>query len=142
MHFKYEYSIEGHLVSKYLYGNNDNSLKWHEFYKYYSNGNLMKIIRFDPSKVNPENKIDGVLTDPNNMPWGETFSYNESGSVQDHKEFYGGYILESTIFDIKLTCPPVPDPTSSTALFLFMLVTLLISSTSNLSFIGFECNSS
>ena len=106
MHFKYEYSIEGHLVSKYLYGNNNDSLKWHEFYKYYSNGNLMKIIRFDPSKVNPENKIDAPLLDPNNMPWGETFSYNESGTVQEHKEFYGGYILESTIFDIDTSGAP------------------------------------
>ena len=26
MHFKYEYSIEGHLVSKYLYGNNNDSI--------------------------------------------------------------------------------------------------------------------
>ena len=51
MHFKYEYSIEGHLVSKYLYGNNNDSLKWREFYKYYSNGKLLKIIRFDGNYV-------------------------------------------------------------------------------------------
>ena len=107
MHFKYEYSIEGQLVSKYLYGNNNDSLKWREFYKYYSNGKLLKIIRFDPSKVNPENKIDATLTDPNNMPWGETFSYNDSGAVQEHKEFYGGYILESTIFDIDTNGAPI-----------------------------------
>jgi len=100
MHFKYEYNLEGQLVSKVLYGNNNDSLKWLEFYKYYSNGKLWKVIRFDPSKVNPENKIDIPSSDPNNMPWGETFSYNESGTVQEHKEFYAGFIIESTIYDI------------------------------------------
>lgn len=99
MHFKYEYNLEGHLVSKFLYGNNDDSLKWLEFYKYFSNGELWKIIRFDPSKINPENKIDSNLPQSNNMPWGETFSYNTSGSIKEHKEFYKGVILESTIYE-------------------------------------------
>ena len=100
MHFKYEYNLEGQLISKFLYGNNNDSLKWREFYKYYSNGKLWKIIRFDPSKVNTENKIDGPLSDPINMPWGETFSYNDSGIIKEHKEFYAGFIIESTTYDI------------------------------------------
>tara|TARA_Y100001970_G_C14130173_1_gene801261 strand:- start:85 stop:1152 length:1068 start_codon:yes stop_codon:yes gene_type:complete len=99
MHFKYEYNIEGKLISKFLFGNNNDSLKWREFYKYYSNGNLWKIIRFDPSKVNTENKIDDSLSDPNNMPWGETFTYNDAGTIKEHKEFYAGFIIESTIYD-------------------------------------------
>ena len=100
MHFTYEYNLQGKLISKYLYGNNNDSLKWREFYKYYSNGKLWKIIRFDPKKVNTKNKIDGLLPDPNNMPWGETFSYNEDGTIKEHKEFYAGYIIESTIYDV------------------------------------------
>jgi len=100
MHFTYEYNLKGQLISKFLYGNNNDSLKWREFYKYYSNGKLWKVIRFDPSKVNPENKIDGQLSDPKNMPWGETFSYNDSGTIKEHKEFYAGFIIESTIYDI------------------------------------------
>ena len=43
MHFKYEYNLEGNLVSKQLYGSKDDSLKWKEFYKYYSNGKLWKL---------------------------------------------------------------------------------------------------
>ncbi|MBE76398.1 MAG: hypothetical protein CMG41_01485 [Candidatus Marinimicrobia bacterium] len=99
MHFTYEYNLGGQLISKFLYGNNNDSLKWREFYKYYSNGKLWKVIRFDPSKVNSENKIDGQLSDPNNMPWGETFSYNDSGNIKEHKEFYAGFIIESTTYD-------------------------------------------
>jgi hypothetical protein len=60
---------------------------------------LWKVIRFDPSKLNPENKIDGQLSDPDNMPWGETFSYDDSGTITEHKEFYAGFIIESTTYD-------------------------------------------
>ena len=101
MHFKYEYNLEGKLVSKNLFGNNNDSLKWREFYKYLSNGKLWKIIRFDPSMVHQDNKIDGLSPeDPNNMPWGETYSYDESGEIKEHKEFYAGYIIESTVYNI------------------------------------------
>jgi hypothetical protein len=103
MHFTYEYNLEGQLISKFLYGNNNDSLKWREFYKYYSNGKLWKVVRFDPSKVNSENKIDGPLADPKNMPWGETFSYDDSGTIKEHKEFYAGFIIESTIYDIDIS---------------------------------------
>ena len=100
MHFKYEYNLEGKLVSKNLFGNDNDSLKWREFYKYLSNGKLWKIIRFDPSKVHPDNKIDGLdPEDPNNMPWGETYSYDESGDIKEHKEFYAGYIIEATVYN-------------------------------------------
>ena len=58
MHFKYDYNLDGQLVSKNLYlGIDNDSLRWREFYKYLSNGKLWKIIRFDPSKVHPDNKI-------------------------------------------------------------------------------------
>ena len=76
MHFKYEYNLEGNLVSKQLYGSKDDSLKWKEFYKYYSNGKFWKIIRFDPSKVNASNKLEGLLVNDKNMPWGESFDYD------------------------------------------------------------------
>ena len=100
MHFKYEYNLGGQLVSKSLYGNINDSLRWREFYKYLSNGKLWKIIRFDPSKVHPDNKISGLDTeDPNNMPWGETYSYNDAGEIKEHKEFYAGYIIESTVYN-------------------------------------------
>tara|TARA_Y100001970_G_C14129381_1_gene800797 strand:+ start:256 stop:1326 length:1071 start_codon:yes stop_codon:yes gene_type:complete len=101
MHFEYEYNLEGQLVTKNLFGNSNNSLKWKEYYKYLSNGKLWKIIRFDPSKVHPDNKIIGLDPKaPRNMPWGETYSYNESGDIKEHKEFYAGYIIESTVYDI------------------------------------------
>ena len=100
MHFKYEYNLKGQLVSKNLFGNDNDSLRWREFYKYLSNGKLWKIIRFDPSKVHPDNKINGLdSNDPENMPWGETYSYNDSGEIKEHKEFYSGYIIESTVYN-------------------------------------------
>ena len=100
MHFKYEYNIEDQLVSKNLFGNDNDSLRWREFYKYLSNGKLWKIIRFDPSKVHPDNKINGLdPDDPENMPWGETYKYNDSGEIKEHKEFYAGYIIESTVYN-------------------------------------------
>ena len=99
MHFKYDYNIGGKLVTKHLYSANDDSLKWREFYKYYSNGNLWKIIRFDPSKVNMSNKLDGLNTDSENMPWGESFDYNDDGKIKEHKEFYAGFIIEHTVYD-------------------------------------------
>ena len=98
MHFKYEYNLEGQIVSKQLYGSNDDSLKWKEFYKYYSNGNLWKIVRFDPSKVNTSNKLNG-LSNNKNMPWGESFEYNDGGRIEEHKEFYAGFIIEHTVYE-------------------------------------------
>ena len=104
MHFKYEYNLEGQLVSKNLFGNDNDSLRWREFYKYLSNGKLWKIIRFDPSQVHADNKIDGLdPLNPNNMPWGETYSYNDAGEIKEHKEFYAGYIIESTIYNTDST---------------------------------------
>ena len=100
MHFKYEYNLEGNLVSKQLYGSKDDSLKWKEFYKYYSNGKLWKIIRFDPSKVNASNKLEGLLVNDKNMPWGESFDYDKNGKIKEHKEFYAGFVIEHTIYDL------------------------------------------
>jgi hypothetical protein len=100
MHFKYDYDLKGNLVSKQLYGSNDDSLRWREFYKYYSNGNLWKIIRFDPSKVNQTNKLTNLIPDDEYMPWGESFEYNDSGKIKEHKEFYSGFIIEHTTYDI------------------------------------------
>ena len=99
MHFKYDYNLGGQLVSKRLYGSSDDSLRWKEFYKYYSNGNLWKIVRFDPSKVNISNKLSGLSSDYKNMAWGETFEYNNNGRIEEHKEFYAGIIIEHTIYE-------------------------------------------
>ena len=33
------------------------------------------------------------------MPWGETYSYNDSGEIKEHKEFYAGYIIEYTVYN-------------------------------------------
>ena len=99
MHFKYEYNLGGQLVSKKLYGSNDDSLRWKEFNKYYSNGNLWKVIRFDPSKVNISNKLNGLSNNNTNMPWGESFEYNDNGRIKEHKEFYAGFIIEHTIYE-------------------------------------------
>ena len=99
MHFKYDYNLVGQRVSKYLYSSNDDSLKWREFYKYYSNGNLWKTIRFDPSKVNMSNKLDGLDIDNENMPWGESFDYSDDGRIKEHKEFYAGFVIEHTVYD-------------------------------------------
>ena len=99
MHFKYDYNLGGKLVSKHLYSSNDDSLKWREFYKYYSNGNLWKTIRFDPSKVNKSNKLEGLDINNENMPWGESFEYNDNGKIKEHKEFYAGFIIEHTVYD-------------------------------------------
>tara|TARA_B100001564_G_scaffold358842_1_gene378638 strand:- start:934 stop:2004 length:1071 start_codon:yes stop_codon:yes gene_type:complete len=99
MHFKYKYNLQGDLVSRELYASKDDSLRWKEFYKYYSNGKLWKIIRFDPSKVNTSNKLKGLLVDDKNMPWGESFDYDNDGKIKEHKEFYAGFVIEHTIYD-------------------------------------------
>ena len=100
MHFKFDYNIEGKLVSKTLFGTNNDSIRWKEFYKYYSNGKLWKSIRFDPSKINEKNMLSTTKLDIKNIPWGETFSYSSNGSIKEHKEFYGGVVLESTIYNV------------------------------------------
>ena len=100
MHFKFDYNIKGELVSKTLFGTSNDSIRWKEFYKYYSNGKLWKSIRFDPSKINEKNMLDSNINNIKSIPWGETFSYNSEGSIKEHKEFYGGVVLESTIYNV------------------------------------------
>ena len=34
------------------------------------------------------------------MPWGESFDYDKNGKIKEHKEFYAGFVIEHTIYEL------------------------------------------
>ena len=96
--YKFENSSSGKRISTTLYGAGD-SLYWKEFYKYDDNGKRVKQIRYSPQEaINPEMMIH--QTDPGDMIWGESYHYDSTGTVLEHREIYDNYVLEVTTYDI------------------------------------------
>ncbi|SVA07175.1 uncharacterized protein METZ01_LOCUS60029 [marine metagenome] len=98
MQFKYEYDLNGQLVSRALHTQKD-SLKWKEFYKFDELMRIQKRIRFDPSRA-INNKKGQSAKDPGHLVWGEIFSYDSTGLVLEHKELYDGFVIEITTYRI------------------------------------------
>jgi hypothetical protein len=96
--YLFEYNKAGKKMSITLYGNDDNIL-WKEFLKYDSNQNLIKRLKYDPSKaINPEMMTS--QKNSNKTTWAEIYDYDSTGTVLTRKEIYNDYILVITTFDI------------------------------------------
>ena len=94
----FEYNRIGKRISTTLYGNNNNIL-WKEFLKYDSNQNLIKKLKYDPSKaINPEMMPD--YHSSSKTTWAEIYEYDSTGTVLTRKELYNDYILVITTFDL------------------------------------------
>ena len=48
--------------------------------------------------INPEMMV--LKTDAGEMVWGESYDYDSTGTVLDHKELYDNYILEITTYEL------------------------------------------
>lgn len=96
--YLFEYNKVGKRISTTLHGNN-NDIIWREFLKYDSNQNLIKKLKYDPSKaINPE-MMPGN-NNSNKTTWAEIYDYDSTGTVLTRKELYDNYILVITTFDL------------------------------------------
>ena len=96
--YMFEYNKTGKRISTTLHGNNKNIL-WKEFLKYDSNQNLIKKLKYDPSKsINPEMLPDHKSS--NKTIWSEIYEYDSTGTVLTRKELFNNYILVITTFDL------------------------------------------
>ena len=88
----------GNRISTTLTGPGD-SLYWIEYQKYDINNNIIKRIRYNPKEaINPEMMIEN--NENGEMLWGESYSYDSTGSVVECKELYNNYALVITTFDL------------------------------------------
>jgi len=104
--YRFENDNAGKRTSTKLFGTGD-TLYWKEFQKYDDRGFLIKRIRYNPIEaINPEMMV--LKTDAGKMVWGESYDYDSTGTVLDHKELYDNYILEITTYKLdSLTIPHI-----------------------------------
>ena len=96
--YRFENDHAGKRMSTTLFGAGD-TLYWKEFQKYDDEGLLVKRIRYNPIEaINPEMMV--LKTDAGEMVWGESYDYDSTGTVLDHKELYDNYILEITTYEL------------------------------------------
>ena len=96
--YHFEHNKFGNRVSTTLFGTGD-TLFWKEFQKYDDRGNCIKRIRYNPIEaVNPE--MMPIKDEPGKMIWGESYNYDSTGTVLEHKELYNNYILVITTYDL------------------------------------------
>ena len=96
--YLFKYNKKGKRVSTTLIGNN-NEILWIEFLKYDSNENLIKRLKYDPSKaINPEMMMNSENL--NEITWAEIYSYDSTGTTLEKKELYNNYVLSVTTFEI------------------------------------------
>tara|TARA_A100001037_G_scaffold305053_1_gene343819 strand:+ start:16708 stop:17775 length:1068 start_codon:yes stop_codon:yes gene_type:complete len=96
--YRFNNNRTGKRTSTALYGKGD-SLYWKEFLKYDDRGMLIKRIRYNPEKaINPEMMVS--KEDPGEMIWGESYDYDSTGTILEHKEIYDNYILEITTYEL------------------------------------------
>ncbi len=103
--YKFLNDISGNRIKTSLYGIGD-TLYWNEFKKYDDFGNCIKRIRYNPENtVNPE--MMSNLVGLEEMIWGESYDYDSTGTILEHKEIYDGYILEITTYKLDSTKQPI-----------------------------------
>ena len=103
--YKFLNDISGNRIKTSLYGIGD-TLYWNEFKKYDALGNCIKRIRYNPDNtVNPE--MMSNLVDLEEMIWGESYDYDSTGTILEHKEIYDGYILEIATYKLDSTKQPI-----------------------------------
>jgi len=96
--YHFEHNKFGNRVSTTLFGTGD-TLYWKEFQKYDDRGNCIKRIRYNPIEaVNPE--MMPIKDEPGKMIWGESYNYDSTGTVLEHKELYNNYVLVITTYDL------------------------------------------
>jgi hypothetical protein len=104
--YLFKYNYHGNRVGTTLLGTGD-SLYWKEFQKYDDNQILIKKIRYNPSKaINKEMKINNI-SDQDEMIWSESYSYDYTGTVLEHKELYNNYVLSITNYTIDSLKKPI-----------------------------------
>lgn len=96
--YHFENDGAGHRIMTSLFGAED-TLYWKEFQKYDDRGRPIKRIRYNPKNaINPEMMV--LKEDASKMVWGESYDYDSTGTVLEHKELYDNYILEITTYDL------------------------------------------
>ena len=94
----FDYNKTGKKIATTLIGSDDKII-WIEFLKYDSNDNLIKKLKYDPSKAtNPEMMVNSENT--YKMTWAEIYNYDSTGTILERKELYNNYILSVTTFNI------------------------------------------
>ena len=97
--YYFKYNNLGQRVSTELFGTGD-TLYWREFKKYDTLGRLIKRIRYNPSEaVNPEMMVP--RKESGKMIWGESYDYDSTGTILEHKEIYNNYVLVITSYDMQ-----------------------------------------
>ena len=98
--YRFEYDSQGNRISTALYGAGD-SLYWRQYQKYDGNNKIIKRIRYNPFQaINPDMMHGGG--DSKNMLWGESYNYDSTGTMLEHKELYNNYVLVITSFKLGL----------------------------------------
>jgi len=96
--YHFENDRAGKRMSTTLFGAGD-TLYWKEFLKYDDRGLPIKRIRYNPTEaINPEMVV--LKDDAGEMVWGESYDYDSTGTVLEHKELYDNYILEITSYEL------------------------------------------
>ena len=102
--YRFEADGNGRRMSTTLFGSGD-TLYWREFQKYDDSGLLLKQIRYNPNEaINPEMMVP--KDNAGKMIWGESYDYDSTGTVLEHKEIYNNYILEITTYELDLLKSP------------------------------------
>ena len=96
--YSFEYDKQGNRISTTLSDAND-SVYWREYRKYDDSGNIIKLIRYNPLQaINTD-----MMTkkgDSGKMIWGESYSYDSTGTVLERKELYNNYVLVISTYDL------------------------------------------
>ena len=97
--YYFKYNNHGQRISTELLGTGD-TVYWKEFRKYNIEGQLIKQIRYNPSEaINPEMMVP--KRESGKMVWGESYEYDSTGTVLEHKEIYNNYILVISSYDMQ-----------------------------------------
>ena len=98
MSYRFEYDKLGNRISTTLSGAND-SIYWKEYKKYDDAGNIIKRIRYNPLQAINTDMMT-KKSDSGKMIWGESYSYDSTGTVLERKELYNNYVLVISTYDL------------------------------------------
>ena len=105
MSYRFEYDKLGNRISTTLSGAND-SIYWKEYKKYDDAGNIIKRIRYNPLQAINTDMMT-KKSDSGKMIWGESYSYDSTGTVLERKELYNNYVLVISTYDLDSYKKPI-----------------------------------
>ena len=105
MSYRFEYDKLGNRISTTLSGAND-SIYWKEYKKYDDVGNIIKRIRYNPLQAINTDMMT-KKSDSGKMIWGESYSYDSTGTVLERKELYNNYVLVISTYDLDSYKKPI-----------------------------------